>query len=319
MSAGTPAFGERLRAAVAARGPLVVGIDPHASLLVQWGLPDDAEGLRTFSRTVLEACAERACAFKPQSAFFERHGSRGIAVLEELLGSARERGVLTILDVKRGDIGSTMGGYADAYLRPGAPLEADAITVSPYLGFGSLAPALELAAQHGKGVFVLALTSNPDGPEVQHARPAPPSGADGDGAGSSAASAGSSLATAGGAGSLDASVARTMAEHARDANRAEISAEGLDPELAWGSTGLVIGATVGAALRDLGIDVAATRAPVLAPGYGAQGAGPGDRAAVFGEAAGRVLVSLSRGVLSAGPDAQSLRRRAEELAAAYAL
>jgi orotidine-5'-phosphate decarboxylase len=308
-SAQSPAFGERLRAAVAARGPLVVGVDPHASLLAQWGLADDAEGLRAFSRTVLESCADHACALKPQSAFFERHGARGIAVLEELLAAARERGVLTILDVKRGDIGSTMGGYADAYLRPGAPLEADAITVSPYLGFGSLAPALELAEQHGKGVFVLALTSNPDGPEVQHARRAQGPAADGVDAGGSAAAAGASAA----------SVARTMAEQARTANLAEIAAAGLDPEQAWGSTGLVIGATVGDALRDLGIDVPATRAPVLAPGFGAQGAGPEDRTAVFGDAAGRVLVSLSRGVLSAGPEAQSLRRRAEELAAAYAL
>ncbi|MCG7311247.1 orotidine-5'-phosphate decarboxylase [Brachybacterium sp. ACRRE] len=297
-----PSFGEGLRTAVAARGPLVVGVDPHASLLAQWGLADDADGLRVFARTVLESCAEHACALKPQSAFFERHGSRGIAVLEELLGTARERGVLTILDVKRGDIGSTMGGYADAYLRPGAPLEADAITVSPYLGFGSLGPALELAGAHGKGVFVLALTSNPDGPEVQHARRAQGSAADGAAGGDSAAS-----------------VARTIAAHAREANLAEIAAAGLDPARAWGSTGLVIGATVGDALRELGIDVAATRAPVLAPGFGAQGAGPEDRAEVFGGAADRVLVSLSRGVLSAGPEPQALATRAEELAAAYAL
>ncbi|UQN30876.1 orotidine-5'-phosphate decarboxylase [Brachybacterium kimchii] len=303
-------FGERLRAAVAERGPLVVGVDPHASLLAQWGLADDADGLRAFARTVLDACAAHACALKPQSAFFERHGSRGITVLEELLGAARERGVLTILDVKRGDIGSTMGGYADAYLRPGAPLEADAVTVSPYLGFGSLAPALELAAQHGKGVFVLALTSNPDGPEVQHAARAHVPAAD-------AAPAKGSPA---GSGGTDASsVARTMADHARAANLAEIAQAGLDPAQAWGSTGLVIGATVGEALRELGIVVAATRAPVLAPGYGAQGAGPEDRAAVFGAAADRVLVSLSRGVLSAGPDPQALSTRAEELAAAYAL
>src|SRR5699024_11097163 len=107
-----------------------------------------------------------------QSAFFERHGAAGVAVLEELLAEAREAGVLTILDVKRGDIGSTMGAYAQAHLLPGAPLEADAITVSPYLGAGSLDPAAALAAEHGKGLFLLALTSNPDGPQVQHARTA---------------------------------------------------------------------------------------------------------------------------------------------------
>jgi orotidine-5'-phosphate decarboxylase len=282
-------FGERLRAAVAARGPLVVGVDPHAGLLADWGLDDDAEGLRAFSRRVVEACADSACALKPQSAFFERHGSAGIAALEELLGLARERGVLTVLDVKRGDIGSTMGGYADAYLRPGSPLEADAITLSPYLGFGSLAPALDLAEEHGKGVFVLALTSNPDGPEVQHAR-----GSEGD------------------------AVARTIAEHAARRNRAQLEREGADPEAGWGSVGLVVGATVGSALRELGIDVAATRSPLLAPGFGAQGAGPAELSGVFGDAADQVLVSLSRGVLAAGPDPRALAARAEELRSEYA-
>jgi orotidine-5'-phosphate decarboxylase len=107
---------------------------------------------------------------KPQSAFFERHGSAGVAALERTLVDAREAGLLTVLDVKRGDIGSTMGGYADAYLADGAPLAADAVTLTPYLGFGSLRPALDAAADTGRGVFVLARTSNPDGAEVQQAR-----------------------------------------------------------------------------------------------------------------------------------------------------
>ncbi|PWH05804.1 orotidine-5'-phosphate decarboxylase [Brachybacterium endophyticum] len=283
-------FGRRLREAVRARGPLVVGVDPHETLLRDWGLADDPAGLRSFSLRVLEACAEHACALKPQSAFFERHGAAGIDALEELLALARERGLLTVLDVKRGDIGSTMAGYADAYLRPGAPLEADAITLSPYLGFGSLAPALELAAEHGKGVFVLALTSNPDGPEVQHA------------------------VTAEGT-----AIARAVAESAGERNLAELSATGAEDEHGWGSTGLVVGATVGAAPAELGIDLAATRAPLLAPGFGAQGAGPRERDEVFGPAAERVLVSISRGVLAAGPATAALEARTRELAAAYAV
>ncbi|WP_433826155.1 orotidine-5'-phosphate decarboxylase [Actinoplanes sp. CA-015351] len=162
-------FGERLHAAVAERGPLCVGIDPHASLLTRWGLSDDIAGLERFARTVVEALADRVAVLKPQSAFFERFGSRGVAILESTIRQSREAGALVLLDVKRGDIGSTMAAYASAYLDPASSLCADAITVSPYLGVGSLQPAFDLAAAHGGGVFVLALTSNPEGPAVQHA------------------------------------------------------------------------------------------------------------------------------------------------------
>ncbi|MFZ0531384.1 MAG: orotidine-5'-phosphate decarboxylase, partial [Propionicimonas sp.] len=105
--------------------------------------------------------------FKPQSAFFEAHGSAGVAALERVLADIAASGALSILDVKRGDIGSTMEAYADAYLSDGSPLAADAITVSPYLGFGSLAPAFERAHRYERGVYVLARTSNPEGAQVQ--------------------------------------------------------------------------------------------------------------------------------------------------------
>ncbi|WP_028922958.1 orotidine-5'-phosphate decarboxylase [Pseudonocardia acaciae] len=169
MSASA-SFGERLVAAVALYGPLCAGIDPHRELLAAWGLGDDPRGLERFSRAVVAALAGQVALVKPQSAFYERHGSAGIAALERTLADARDAGLLTLLDVKRGDIGSTMGGYADAYLTDGAPLAADAVTLSPYLGFGSLRPALDAAQASGRGVFVLARTSNPDGAEVQLAR-----------------------------------------------------------------------------------------------------------------------------------------------------
>ncbi len=162
-------FGERLRRTVAQRGPLCVGIDPHAALLSRWGLPDDVAGLDRFAHTVVDALADRVAVFKPQSAFFERFGSRGISVLESTIRQSREAGVIVLLDVKRGDIGSTMAAYASAYLDPQSSLCSDAITVSPYLGVGSLRPAFDMAAAHGGGVFVLALTSNPEGASVQHA------------------------------------------------------------------------------------------------------------------------------------------------------
>jgi orotidine-5'-phosphate decarboxylase len=168
----TASFGSRLTAAMAARGRLCVGIDPHPSLLTGWGLPDTVAGLDRFSRTVVEALADRVAVFKPQSAFFERFGAAGIAVLESVIRQLRSAGALVLLDVKRGDIGSTAAAYAQAYLDPASPICADAITVSPYLGFGSIRPMIDMAAEHGGGVLVLALTSNPEGRAVQHARTA---------------------------------------------------------------------------------------------------------------------------------------------------
>ncbi|HEY9369184.1 orotidine-5'-phosphate decarboxylase [Streptomyces sp.] len=162
-------FGARLRHAMDTRGPLCVGIDPHASLLAAWGLKDDIDGLETFTRTVVEALAETVAVFKPQSAFFERFGSRGIAVLERAVADLRAAGGLVVMDAKRGDIGSTMAAYAETFLRPESPLFSDALTVSPYLGYGSLKPAVDLARESGAGLFVLALTSNPEGAEVQRA------------------------------------------------------------------------------------------------------------------------------------------------------
>ena len=163
-------FGDRLYTAMRTFGPVCVGIDPHASLLQEWGLDDDVNGAREFSLRVIEALGGRVAAFKPQAAFFERHGSRGVGVLEEVIAACREVGTLCIVDAKRGDIGSTMDGYAQAFLSDSSPLAGDAVTLSPYLGVGSLTPALELARQTGRGVFVLALTSNPEGASVQHAR-----------------------------------------------------------------------------------------------------------------------------------------------------
>ncbi|HEY8980025.1 MAG TPA: orotidine-5'-phosphate decarboxylase [Streptomyces sp.] len=165
----TEPFGARLRHAMDERGPLCVGIDPHASLLGEWGLNDDVAGLERFSRTVVEALSDRVAVFKPQSAFFERFGSRGVAVLEKTVQEARAAGALVLMDAKRGDIGSTMAAYAEAFLHKDSPLFSDALTVSPYLGYGSLAPAVALARESGAGLFVLALTSNPEGGEVQHA------------------------------------------------------------------------------------------------------------------------------------------------------
>lgn len=160
-------YWRRLRGLTSERGPLCVGIDPHPSLLASWGLDTGVAGLERCARDLVAALGDKVAAFKPQSAFFESYGSAGIAVLERVLADIAETGALSILDVKRGDIGSTMEAYADAYLADGSPLAADAITVSPYLGFGSLAPAFDRAHRYNRGVYVLARTSNPEGSQVQ--------------------------------------------------------------------------------------------------------------------------------------------------------
>ena len=160
-------FGEKLRAAGERHGRLCVGIDPHKSLLESWGFENTIEGLAAFSAICVDAFAGHVALVKPQVAFYEAFGSDGFAVLETTMAALRSTGTLVVADAKRGDIGSTMAGYAEAWLTPGSPLEADAVTLSPYLGFESLRPALDIAQKFGKGVFVLAATSNPEAATVQ--------------------------------------------------------------------------------------------------------------------------------------------------------
>jgi orotidine-5'-phosphate decarboxylase len=275
----TEHFGARLHAAMQERGRFCVGIDPHVSLLHDWGLSEDVAGLEAFARTVVEAVAPEVSVVKPQSAFFERFGSRGVAVLERVIADSRAAGALVLLDVKRGDIGSTSQAYADAYLDPASPLASDAITASPYLGFGSLDPMVTTARRHGAGVFVLALTSNKEGPEVQHATTGRPG--------------------------EQATVAGTVLGHLRTRN------EGLTP---MGDLGAVIGATIGDSAEDLDFN-----GPVLAPGFGAQGGTVEDLRRIFGPVARHVLPSSSREVLAAGPDPSALRdaaRRGNDAVAA---
>ena len=272
-------FGSRVRESIAVRGRLCVGIDPHESLLRDWGLPVTAAGVREFSLRVVEASAVQAGIVKPQVSFFERFGSAGFAVLEEVIGAARAAGLLVISDAKRGDIGSTMAGYAEAWLVPGSPLESDALTVSPYLGVGSLMPALELAQTHGKGLFVLGATSNPEAAGLQ----------------SSTNSSGTSVTA-----QVIAEVSAFNAAHT--------------PAGQWGSMGFVIGATVDLPVRGVPESIEPP-APILAPGFGAQGARLDNVGDIFGVLAPTVIASESRGILRAGPDGlvSAIRTRIEEL------
>src|SRR5215472_316233 len=160
-------FARRFAAARAARGPLVFGLDPSADLLESWGLGDSADGLDRFADIALAAAAGAVGLIKPQSAFFERHGWRGIATLSRLIEGARDAGLLVILDVKRGDVGTTNDAYAEAYLGKGAPLAADAITVHPYLGLAAMGAFVSRAAESGSCLLVVTRSSNPEGREIQ--------------------------------------------------------------------------------------------------------------------------------------------------------
>jgi orotidine-5'-phosphate decarboxylase len=266
-------FAERFAAARARYGPLVLGADPHAQVLSAWGLPDDADGLERFTDIVLAAADGTVGVVKPQSAFYERHGWRGVRALARLAETARARGLLVILDVKRGDVGSTNAAYAEAYLGDGAPVQADAVTVHPYLGLAAMGEFTGRAAESGAAVLVVVRSSNPEGRAVQSA-----AGADG------------------------LSVERGLL--------AGIGA--LNARLAPGRLGPV-GAVIGPDPGLPPLDLAAANGLLLAPGVGAQGATPADVAAVFAACPDRVMPSASRSLLAAGPGTAALRDAAARL------
>ncbi len=260
-------FGDALAQRFEQYGQLCVGIDPHASILSEWGLDDSVSSLEKFSLEVLDACSARVGIIKPQVAFFERFGSAGLAVLERLAERARHTDLLVIMDAKRGDIGSTMQGYFDAWLAKDAPFTCDALTLSPYLGIHSLDDVFSACSELGKGVFVLAATSNPEGTQLQSAR----------------------------VGEL--SVAADVLGSLEAANRVQLSPGG---EL--GPFGAVIGATVD--LHHAGLDRVLAGSgyatPILAPGFGFQGARLDSVSSLFGSASKAVVASVSRSVLAAG-------------------
>jgi orotidine-5'-phosphate decarboxylase len=268
-------FAVRFAAVRARFGPLTWGLDPSGALLERWGLGDSADGLDRFADVVLEAAAGSVGLIKPQSAFYERHGWRGIRTLERLIAGARAAGLLVVLDVKRGDVGSTNAAYAEAYLGAGAPLEADALTVHPYLGLDAMDAFVSRAHQAGSCLLVVTRSSNPEGRAVQAAL-----GADG------------------------------------RAVEAELLGRigALNAALAPGEIGPV-GAVIGAPPVEPPLDLRAANGLFLAPGLGAQGAGPADVGRTFAACSDRVMPSASRSLLAAGPDPDALREAAAALAA----
>jgi orotidine-5'-phosphate decarboxylase len=252
-------FGERLLAAFESKGQLCVGIDPHSSLLSAWELPDTAHGLREFSLRVVDACAGQVALIKPQVSFFERFGAAGYTVLEEVTQLAKSANLLVIADAKRGDIGTTMDAYLEAWFGHHSGLHADALTVSPYLGLRTITAGFEKYEANGKGFYSLVATSNPEGSSVQLAQ-----------------SNGTTLA------------GDQWRQLAALNNGASV----------LGNFGAVLGATLD--LDAFAIDRNQLKTPILAPGFGAQGAKLGDAKAIYGSLSRQVAYSVSRSVLQAG-------------------
>ena len=268
-------FAARFAAVRARCGPLVWGLDPSGDLLDAWGLGDSPGGLDRFADIMLDAAVGTVGLVKPQSAFYERHGWQGIRTLQRLVADARAAGLLVILDVKRGDVGTTNDAYAEAFLGAGAPLEADAVTVHPYLGLGTMNAFVSRAREAGACLLVVSRSSNPEGRAVQAAR------------------------SPDGQALVEETLLREIGE--------------LNATLAPGAIGPV-GAVVAPTRLEPSLDLPAAHALFLAPGLGAQGATCADVARTFAACPDRVMPSASRSLLAAGPDLGALRDAAAELA-----
>jgi orotidine-5'-phosphate decarboxylase len=262
----------RIHTVMAEKSSLCLGIDPSESELREWELPNSAQGVLAYGLQLVDAAAGNLGFIKPQVAFFERFGSAGLLALEQILAEARAANLFVIADAKRGDIGSTMHGYAEAWFGDDSPLRSDALTVSGYLGPDSLDGMLDYAFDVNGGLFVLCATSNPEAKQLQTAKQG------------------------------NKTVSRLVLEAARKAESKNL--------------GLVIGATQ--KLVDFGLsEVAETdcKVPILAPGFGVQGAKLSDLERLFGASASNVIPSMSRGLTAGGPDRlkEQIKKAKEEL------
>ena len=270
----TMGFGDLLAAAVQKkRSAVCVGLDPRWKNLpasIREGVEEEdlsgvARATADYCRGVLDAVAEYAAVVKPQSAFFEQLGPSGALALAEVIGHARNLSIPVLLDAKRGDIGSTAEGYAQAYLGQASPWRADALTVNPYLGTDTLEPFHRRAVATGSGIFVLVKTSNP------------------------------------GSGFLQDRVVEGQPLYERVAHEvqrlSEASLQSGPGDSGYGCVGAVVGATYPdqlARLREL-----MPNAWILIPGFGAQGGTADDVRVGFGAGGLGAVVNSSRGIIFA--------------------
>ena len=273
-------FGFKLNQAFNSFGQLCVGIDPHESLLEAWGLDDNIQGLDYFANTVVEHSAGLVGIVKPQVSFFERFGSQGILVLERVTKRCADANLLVIADAKRGDIGSTMVAYLEAWLGRNSSFAADALTVSPYLGLRTTSDHMQPYLERGRGVFSLVATSNPEGASVQ-------------------------LAVRD-----SQTISESLWSEIHQLNQVTSSAGDR-----FGSFGAVLGATLDFARFGLELEQRGVLTPILAPGFGAQGAQLREIKKIFGAASPQVIANVSRSVLENGSHAvaDSISRANDEL------
>ncbi|WP_193188810.1 orotidine-5'-phosphate decarboxylase [Nisaea sediminum] len=274
-------FGDALIGRVRALGnPLCLGLDPYLDKIpalfrdgdMSPGNPLTAPAVEAFLKAMLDRAEGRVAVVKPQIAFFERMGWRGMRMLDEVSAHARRLGMLVLLDAKRGDIGSTADAYAGAYLAADAPMPSDAITLNPYLGRDTLQPFFTTAKANGRGLFILVKTSNPGSGDYQDLKIG------------------------------NRSLAETVAD-----SLSQMSGEMEGPETGWSSLGIVVGATYpGEAER---IREILPRTIFLVPGYGAQGGSAADAVNGFVKGPNGLeggIVNSSRGILyPAGADTDS--------------
>jgi len=251
-------FAARLTEGVRQYGPLCVGIDPHPGMVPALFGGDTARGLEHWGRALVDVAAGKVAVIKPQAGFFERLGPGGMSALAAITRAAREAGLLVLMDSKRGDIGSTAEGYADAYLSKGAPFESDAVTLNPYMGLDTLEPFAKRAEANGKGIVVLVRTSNPGAADFQM------------------------LDTGG----------KPLYMRVADALRP--LTDRLMSPCGWSNLMMVVGATAPEEARR--VRAAAPKALFLVPGYGAQGAGAAQACAGLVDGQGGI-VSASRSVI----------------------
>jgi orotidine-5'-phosphate decarboxylase len=249
----------------------VVGLDPSLEriqgvLPVPAGASKDpaacADRIADFNRLVIDAVHDLAAAVKPQSAYYEVYGEHGIRALRETVAYARARGLPVIMDAKRNDIGETARAYARAYLGSEdgtSPLDADFLTVTPYLGMDGIQPFIDACRVYGKGIFVLVKTSNPGSADLQDVR------CDG------------------------------VPMYERVAGLLAPQADALVGASGYSAIGAVVGGTwpqAAASIRRI-----LPRSLFLVPGYGAQGATADDLAVYFNPDGLGALVSASRSIL----------------------
>jgi orotidine-5'-phosphate decarboxylase len=287
---------------------LCVGLDPDITRFPwellrrfdlapeSWSEPGAAKRIgdcvTAFCLEVMDTVLDLACAVKPQIAHFEAYGPRGLAALEEVCLAARERGLPVVMDAKRNDIGSTAARYARAFLgaKDGpdrAAFWCDALTVTPFLGADGIAPFVDACRENGKGLFILVKTSNPSGAQVQD------------------------LKITGAGETVAERLAKLVNEWGREPD--------LIGESGYSAIGAVIGATQAHSVKRL--RELMPQAPILLPGFGAQGAGASGVADAFDTVGLGAIVNSSRGILyPCGPEDEDyfgkVREKAESARAA---